>query len=108
MAEFTVHGITFIRSGECSQCGACGCDRDGCPHFMIKQGTPTCKIYSKRDQYCNVCGMTHQGCIDFPDNPWIYVVRDGICAYTFERKDGGSMDDLPFLNGQPWSRAGGG
>jgi hypothetical protein len=75
---------------------------------MIKQGTPTCKIYSKRDQYCNVCGMTHQGCIDFPDNPWIYVVRDGICAYTFERKDGGSMDDLPFLNGQPWSRAGGG
>ena len=108
MAEFTVHGITFIRSGECSQCGACGCDRDGCPHFMIKQGVPTCKIYTKRDQYCNVCGMTHQGCIDFPDNPWIYVVRDGICAYTFERKDGGSMDDLPFLNGQPWNRAGGG
>jgi hypothetical protein len=50
--------------------------------------------------------MTHQGCIDFPDNPWINVVRDGVCAFTFERKDGGSMDDLPFLNGQNWYRGG--
>ena len=107
MTEFTVHGITFIRSGECAQCGACGCDRDGCPHWSKKQSKYYCKIYATRADYCNTCGMTHQGCIDFPDNPWIHVVRDGVCAFTFERKDGGSMDELPFLNGQTWYRAGG-
>ena len=104
MAEFTVHGYTFIRSGECTQCGECGCDRDGCPHFTIKQGMASCKIYDRRDKFCNLCGMTHQGCIDFPDNPWIHAVRDGICSFTFERQDGGDMDDLPFLNGEPWYR----
>lgn len=104
MAEFMVHGLTFIRMGECAQCGACGCGRDGCPHFGWKQGKAYCKIYSKRDEYCQVCDMTHQGCIDFPDNPWIRHIRDGECAFTFERKDGGSMDDLPFLDGEPWLR----
>ena len=98
----TSHGIIFIRSGECSQCGACGCERDNCPHFELKQGVPSCKIYTRRDRHCNTCSRTHQGCIDFPDNPWIGVVRDGTCAFTFERQDGGSMDELPFLNGGPW------
>ena len=46
--------------------------------------------------------MTHQGCIDYPDNPWIGRVRSSECGFTFEREDGGSMDDLPFLNGQPY------
>jgi len=108
MTEIMAHGIVFIRSGECSQCGACGCERDGCPHFQLKQGVPTCKIYAKRDQYCQVCGQTHEGCIRFPDNPWIWDVRRHICAFSFERKDGGSMDSLPFLNGQPYNQAGGG
>lgn len=98
----TIHGITFIRTGECAQCGACGCE--GCPHFAVRQGQAYCKVYNKRDQFCQQCGMTHQGCIDFPDNPWIGVVRDGVCAFAFERQDGGSMDELPFLNGQPWLR----
>ena len=102
MDIITVHGFTFIRSGECSQCGACGCETMNCPHFAYRQGKPYCKIYNRRGNHRNQCGTTHQGCIDFPDNPWIYVVRDGRCSFTFERQDGGSMDDLPFLNGEPW------
>ncbi len=102
MTEITVHGIRFIRSGECSRCGACGCERDGCPHFEHKQGLASCKIYNRRDRFCAQCDTAHQGCIEFPDNPWIHVVRDGRCSFTFKRLDGGSMDDLPFLNGEPW------
>lgn len=104
--EFTVHGITFIRSGGCHQCGACGCEKLNCPHFMIQQGKAHCKVYTKRAEFCDVCGQTHQMCIDFPGHPWTRVVRDGTCGFTFEREDGGSMDNLPFLNGEPWYRGG--
>jgi len=105
MADYIIsHGINFIRSGGCIQCGECGCERDACPHFEYKKGVPSCKVYTRRDQYCNTCGKTHQGCIDFPDNPWVWVCRDGICGYAWEREDSGDMDDLPFLNGEPYLR----
>ena len=100
MPKFRVHGYTFIRSGECARCGRCGCD--GCPHYIVEHDKATCTIYDKRAEYCPTCETTHQICIDFPDHPWLHVIRDGVCAFTFERDDGGSMDDLPFLNGESW------
>jgi len=101
---FEVHGITFIRTGECRQCGACGCAKLKCPHFAMIRDKANCDIYDAREQYCEECGMTHQSCIKFPDNPWIDVVRDGTCSYTFVRQGGGSMDRLPFLYGEQWYR----
>lgn len=63
-----------------------------------------CGIYETRDEVCAEHagtfgpGFTHENCADFPDNPWITVVRNGTCAFTFARADSGSMNDLPFLN----------
>jgi len=96
------HGIEFIRTGSCNQCGACGCDKEPCPHHFEWDGKHWCEIYEHRDEYCEQCETDHLSCIGFPDNPWIRVVREGICGYKFERVDGGSMNDLPFLNGEPY------
>ena len=105
----TVHGITFYRSNKCNQCPGihpppCGCG--DCPHYAVKDGLNVCLIYEFREEYCETCGMNHAHCIGFPDNPWVWVVRDGLCSYDFCRADGGSMDELPFLNGEPWRRDG--
>ena len=100
------HGIKFIRKGECNQCGRCECEE--CPHHFRKRGKSYCSIYDARDEVCQICSekfgdlTTHQSCIGYPDNPWIRLVRRGNCAYKFERADGGSMDDLPFLHGKPY------
>ena len=104
MTVLKVHGIKFIRTGKCKQCGACGCG--DCPHHTEADGLHWCDIYDKRREKC-LCSqtdndLTHSNCIGYPDNPWIGVVRQGICGYTFERADGGSMDDLPFLDDKPY------
>jgi len=99
-----VHGYTFIRIGHCGQCGACGCDKGPCPHHYVEGGLHWCSIYDQREEFCEVCGTDHASCIWFPDNPWIGVVRDGVCGFRFRRADGGSMDDLPFLFGEPYLR----
>jgi hypothetical protein len=91
-----VHGIEFIRLGSCQQCGACGCDKEPCPHWHEIDGKHWCAIYNERE------GTEWANCILFPDNPWIRVVRTGRCGYSFTRADGGSMDDLPFLFGKPY------
>ena len=96
------HGIEFIRSGYCRQCGACGCDNEPFSHHLMFVGKHWCDIYNERDRYCEKCKTDHASCVGFPDNPWIHVVRRGICGFTFERVDGGSMDDLPFLWGKPY------
>jgi len=98
------HGIEFIRSGTCQQCGACGCGKGPCPHHYEHAGWHWCGIYDERHLYCDECETDHASCIGFPDNPWIGVVRSGVCGFTFERADGGSMDDLPFLFGESWLR----
>ena len=92
-----VHGIEFIRYGSCHQCGACGCNKEPCPHHYMKDGLHWCAIYDEREntEYAN--------CILFPDNPWVWMVRRGICGYHFRRVDGESMDNLPFLDGKPYS-----
>ena len=104
--EIVSHGIRFERWGSCRQCGACGCGE--CPHHFVRVGLHWCAVYEEREQVCATCSaaagepVSHASCIGFPDNPWIMVVRTGECGYWFERADGGSMDDLPFLNGQPY------
>lgn len=102
------HGITFIRTGICNQCGACGCSKVPCQHHHELDGKHFCDIYYRRDIVCKKCSqiegekITHQTCIAFPDNPWVHVIRQGRCGFAFERVDGRSMDDLPFLDGKPW------
>jgi hypothetical protein len=106
----TAHGYEFVRSGHCRQCGACGCGKRPCPHHYTKEGKHCCDVYPVRFLVCASCSeaageeVTHAGCVGFPDNPWIGVVRDGTCGYSFRRADGGSMDDLPFLGGEPYLR----
>lgn len=103
--KFTVHGIEFERAGSCNRCGECNCAK--CPHHIPDGGGSLCAIYDSRHLECKPCSekkfnrsVTHQGCIIFPDNPWINVIRRGVCGYTFKRTDGGSMDDLPFVDGK--------
>lgn len=98
------HGIWFIRAGECTQCGACGCNKEPCPHWYERGGLSWCDRYNMRGEYCDRCETDHGSCIGFPDNPWIGVVRSGACGFTFRRVDGRSMDDLPFLFGEPYIR----
>lgn len=85
---FFVHGFEFVRMGQCNQCGACGCGKGPCEHHYTEGGLHWCRIYGD-----------HGSCVDFPNNPWVHVARDGVCGFVFRRMDGGSMDDLPFLDG---------
>lgn len=98
--RITSHGIEFIRFGSCQQCGICGCDKWPCPHHSIRDGKHQCSIYNRREEHCDECGADHAGCIRFPDNPWVRMVRSGECGFRFVRADGGLMDELPFLDGQ--------
>jgi hypothetical protein len=104
--KFEVHGIEFERSGICDQCGGCAKDCLKCPHGELHNDGSICTIYETRHLYCKECSkihnefITHQICIDFPNHPWLDVIRRGICSYKFERVDGKSMDTLPFVDGR--------
>ena len=104
--KFKVHNIEFIRSGSCNQCGGCGDKCVKCPHGEPYKDGSKCTIYDTRNLHCKECSeihrefINHQICIDFPNHPWLDVIRRGICSYKFERVDGGSMDDLPFVSGK--------
>lgn len=100
--KFKIHGIEFIRYGSCHQCGTCDCKEQPCPHRYVKDGLHWCDIYDERESMCEECHESHAGCLVFPDNPWIGVIRQGKCGYHFRRVDGKPMDDLPFLNGEPY------
>ena len=112
---FKVHGIDFERTGDCTQCGGCDAECSTCPHGELKGKKWYCSIYDPdtRGKVCDYCTnnpdsswyrngdpVTHQVCIDFPDHPWIGVVRSGECAYKFTRKDTQSMDTVPFVDGK--------
>jgi len=103
MAKTTheVHGIKFNRSGSCKQCGLCGCNR--CPHGVLKDGKWTCSIYETREEVCKPCSekkgkdMTHQQCIDFPNHPFLWVINQKKCGYTFtpvKQEDQTKLDKL--------------
>ena len=104
--EFTVHGVTYIRSGECSRCGDC-CRGKSCPHFT--DGTPetTCEIHRIRHKtgpvtfLCHECAtnvdayfykarsgyeVKHTICNDFPNHPFLSVIKSSSCSYVFTPK----------------------
>ena len=98
-----VHGVPFVRTGLCNRCPGISapCCID-CSHLEYKSGVNTCLIYKQRKQVCKSCSdikgkdVTHEVCIDFPDHPWLDVIKKGQCAYTFiENKiDGISKKDI--------------
>ena len=113
MEEFTVHGITFVRSGKCTNCGGCDSKCGVCPHGKRVDGVWYCSIYEKLGEYCETCtfnkdsfwyhngeSVNHDICKTFPNHPWIKVVRNGKCTYKFVRKDGKSMNSIPFVGGK--------
>ena len=115
----TVHGIHFSRQGECDQCKgrdrpACNCDYQGdepgmkgqdCPHFAHQGQRNVCLIQGQKHLHCDVCWpgqpeRTHLICAEFPDHPWLRVIMDGQCSYSFLRVDDlGELDHtpLPFM-----------
>jgi hypothetical protein len=91
-ATHTVHGIKLSRSGACNRCSSlkvAPCCL-GCPHFKRVNNINTCLIYATRGDVCAVCSegqpkpVTHQVCIDFPDHPWLSVIKEGKCSYSFQ------------------------
>ena len=102
----TVHGIKFNRSGSCNRCPK---EKEapcclGCPHFKNIEGVNTCLIYDKREQICEECSIgrpikrTHINCINFPDHPWLGVIKNGKCIYKFETINSTELSKLSDLN----------
>ena len=78
-----VHGVSFIRSGSCNRCGIC-CVDENCSHYAVVNNVPTCKIYNNRNQSCpDHGGITHSVCVDFPNHPWLKVIKNSECSYQF-------------------------
>ncbi len=77
--------------------GTCGCEKLKCPHFVWQNGLATCLIYEQRGQYCKKCSdakttvckttriIDHQHCIDFPQSPFLNVIKSGVCGYKFTK-----------------------
>ena len=96
-----VHSVAFHRSGECNRCGACNCEKLNCRHFSWdEKGLVTCDIHDKKTEVCKECTndkdafcymngalVTHQMCEDYPDHPWLTVIREGKCEFRFEKID---------------------
>lgn len=76
---------------------------------MAVDGKPFCTIHSSRHLVCEECSdkfqggkeTTHQVCIDFPNHPWLWVIKEDICGYRFVRLDEEgniSKEPLPFMD----------
>lgn len=94
-----IHGIEFEQIGECNHCDGCNRECLECPHGEPFEEGSKCLIYDTRHLFCEKCGFTHQGCINFP-HPWCTVVRIGKCNISFKRVDDKLMNDLPFVNNE--------
>ena len=92
-----VHGKTYRRTGKCLRCGACGCEKSMCLHFIWQEGLATCTIYdSRNEEICEMCTaymtkkygkrvvVDHRGCVRFPDYYNVRVVNEGVCGFKFE------------------------
>ena len=110
-ATHKCHGILFERKGDCNRCGACGCERRNCPHFSWDNGLATCSIQDTKEEVCTVCTknkkggwyregkpVTHQQCEDFPEHPFLNVIRKGECNYTFTPINKTEEDKIAKLN----------
>ena len=106
--KFKVHGINFLRTGKCNSCGLCGCNK--CPHGVLKDGKYTCAVYDTREKVCEYCTktessdwyrggkeVTHKQCIDFPKHPFVWVINEGKCGYSFATDKQEDEDKLSEL-----------
>ena len=93
---FRVHGVNYIRTGQCIRCGEC-CKTKNCPHFSWKAKLATCNIQNEKDEVCTSCATnengywykpqretTHQICRVFPNHPFLRVIMSRVCGYKFE------------------------
>lgn len=93
---FSVHGVNYIRTGKCNQCGACGCEDRACTHFVETDAKAVCKIYATLGEVCEECTkatdtywanekrtITHQVCLDFPEHPFNRVIKQKLCGFVF-------------------------
>ena len=103
-----VHNIPFIREGKCLHCGLCE-KKYPCPH-LLSDGV-TCSVHATKQKVCKECTnnpdsrwydrgtpVTHQFCADFPVHPWLRIIKNKQCGFTFTRldEDGNiSSDPLP-------------
>ena len=69
-----VSGMILRRTGQCNRCGAC--EKPKCQHWSMTNGISTCDTYGHGD-------YIDKRCYVFPDSPFCYVVRQGICGYEF-------------------------
>ena len=109
--KFKAHGCEFIRTGKCNQCSGCDHVCMSCPHGeRRKDGKVYCKIQNTKGEVCDYCTnnpdskwykngdeVTHQVCIDFPNHPWLGVIKKGICNYKFKpitKKDEEKFNEL--------------
>jgi len=94
ISTLAVHGVKYIRTGQCNRCGEC--EKSACPHFAFINGLASCSVYDKREKICESCtntegGMwyrkgkpiTHAVCCSFPDQPFLRVIKEGICGFKF-------------------------
>ena len=114
-----VHKVPFVRTGSCNQCGACNCKKFNCPHFSLDQdGLTLCSIHDKLNEVCKICTnskssgfyekgreIIHKMCADFPDHPWLKVIRNGECSYHFEEIKTDGISKFDELNAI-WSKQG--
>ena len=89
-----VHGIPFHRIGECNRCiGEKSCCSHDCPFLEHRGGGEWCGIHGH--------DLRPQVCKDFPDHPWLHVIKDGKCSCQFIRLDADghfSSEPLPFMD----------
>lgn len=83
----------YRREGTCNNCGAC-CKNEQCPH-LVKQGDIfLCGIWEHLAEPCIPCSAelirlgkpkryTHAVCIRFPDHPFLDVIKNKKCSFTF-------------------------
>lgn len=92
---FRCHGVNYIRSGQCNRCGAC--EKPNCPHFSFDGELAVCDVYEKREEVCESCSnteggmwykkgkpITHAVCCNFPEQPFLRVIREGLCGFKFK------------------------
>ncbi len=106
----TVHKIDFLRAGECSRCGEC-CFKWNCRHLsMDAEGLRVCDVQGRKRDFCKECTedpdgsfyqqgapVDHAVCAEFPNHPWLNLIKDGICSYQFQRlNETGDPDSKPL------------
>lgn len=93
-----IHGCKLNRQGSCSRCSNACCG--DCSHYKEINKISTCMIYDKRNEMCTEHGETHQSCINFSTDPWLRVIKEGLCSYKFTEIKNNGFSKFEELNKQ--------